>query len=146
ELEADVDRQPTLLAHVGIGEDGNRVLKTKMRDLPAIRVSREHKSARRRQPSRSQRRKVCRLWPDAIGIDGVSIGKRNEKAIHFQPFHTLNLRSVTLRWPSEARPSKGDGPGRSSFEGRARARPPQDDGISAVHASLHVIAIAGQRI
>lgn len=27
--------------------------------------------------------------------------------------------SVTLRWPSAARPSKGDGPGRSSFEARA---------------------------
>src|SRR5262249_48330551 len=60
-----------------------------------------------------------------------------------------NRRSVTLRWPChsrrslrtlgcDARPSKGDGPGRPSFEARARerctrgelkcARPPQDDG------------------
>jgi len=43
-------------------------------------------------------------------------------------------RSVTLRWPSAARPSKGDGPsftelGRASFEARLR-RAPQDDGES----------------
>ena len=40
------------------------------------------------------------------------------------------LRSVTLRCePRLERASKGDGLGRSSFEGRARARPPQDDGF-----------------
>src|SRR5229473_1252466 len=39
------------------------------------------------------------------------------------------LRSVTLRRePRLGRASKGDGLGRSSFEGRASARPPQDDG------------------
>src|ERR1700674_2680332 len=33
------------------------------------------------------------------------------------------------RGPRWGRASKGDGLGCSSFEGRARARPPQDDGI-----------------
>src|SRR5579871_224935 len=45
------------------------------------------------------------------------------------------LRPFTLRWPCEARPSKGDGPGRSSFEARfastrakTRMRLARDDG------------------
>ncbi len=46
-------------------------------------------------------------------------------------------QSVTLRWLREAKPSKGDGRGRSSFECSRVALAPQDDGSIALRAAPH---------
>src|SRR6266581_8607166 len=50
---------------------------------------------------------------------------RHPEALAPPQISLRNLRTLDC----VARASKGDGLGRSSFEGRARARPPQDDGI-----------------
>src|SRR3984957_11172547 len=57
------------------------------------------------------------------------------------------MLSVTLRWPCKARPSKGDGSGRSSFEARKSSRLRMTDnmmiglrGSIFVTVSLHPLA------
>ena len=40
-----------------------------------------------------------------------------------------HVQSVTLRWPRNARPSKGDGPGSRRHPSRLASLAPQDDGV-----------------
>ena len=55
--------------------------------------------------------------------------RMNCSGFEFQTAEPTTLKSVTLRWPCEARPSKGDGPpvADSSFEARY-ARTSSDNG------------------
>src|SRR5262249_27527918 len=78
----NLDRQAPLFGDIGGREAAHHRLKSKRRNLRAIGIRAQAKAARRRQSRLRQRRKVCRLRADALGIDSRSGGERDDGLRH----------------------------------------------------------------
>ena len=75
ELKTDFDRQPTLRRRVRIAIVADTVGKPEVGDLSPIGVSREAKTSGRRQAGLRQRRKICSLRADAVGVGRRGVGR-----------------------------------------------------------------------
>jgi len=83
-LEPDLDRHAPRLRRRSFGEIFHRFVETQLRNLPPIGIGREADAAGRRQSCASERREVCRLRPDEVGIRCVRFAKLNDEAArHF---------------------------------------------------------------
>src|SRR5262249_24168431 len=139
ELEPDLNREPPLLWRRGIRELSYHRPQVQMLDLTTIGARRERKSARRRQSGARERREVCRLRPDALGIGGVRRVERDDECAHGLRGCSTNCR------PGRAKREPGPLSPQAACERWVPDRPFGPSGTTPTK-SLHMVAVARQRI